>query len=164
MESLEMTEKRFNDRVVLFLAQGAYSGRSPFAPGTAGTLVAVPLYLFLSVLSPVWYILACILTTGIAIWASNEAEKLLGRTDDGSIVIDEIAGFLVAMAFVPRTWEYIAAGFILFRAFDIVKPFPIKRLQDLHGGVGIVLDDIGAAIYTNLVLHGALYVLPSMRG
>ena len=70
-------------------------------------------------------------------------------------MIDEIAGFLVAMAFVPHTWVYIVAGFILFRAFDIVKPFPIKRLQDLHGGVGIVLDDIGAGIFTSMVLHGA---------
>lgn len=159
MESLTVTEKRFKDHLILFLAQGAYSGRTPFAPGTAGTLAAVLLYILLSVLTPVWYLLACILTIGIAIWASQEAEKLLGKTDDGSIVIDEIAGFLVAMALVPPTWVLIAAGFLLFRAFDIIKPFPLRRLQDLHGGPGIVLDDIGAGIYTNLVLHGVLLVL-----
>jgi phosphatidylglycerophosphatase A len=156
MESLAMTEKRFKDHLILFLAQGAYSGRSPFAPGTAGTLVAVPLYLLLNALPSVWYLLACILTTGIAIWASQEAEKLLGKTDDGSIVIDEIAGFLVAMAFVPAAWPFITAGFLLFRASDVMKPFPLRRLQELHGGPGIVLDDIGAGVYTNVVLQGAV--------
>ncbi len=164
MESLEMTEKRFNDRVVLFVAQGAYAGRFPVAPGTAGTVVAVALYLLLSVLPPLWYLLACILTTGIAIWASDEAERMLGKKDDGSIVIDEIAGFLLSLAFVPPTWGYIAAGFLLFRAFDVLKPFPLRRLQELRGGIGIVLDDIGAGIYTNLVLHIAMLVLPAMTG
>ena len=153
-----MTEKRFNDQVVLFLAQGAYAGRFPVAPGTAGTVVAVPLYLLLSVLPSVWYILACILTTGIAIWVSGEAENLLGKTDHPSIVIDEIAGFLVAMAFVPSAWMFLAAGFLLFRAFDIAKPFPLKRLQDLHGGTGIVLDDIGAGVYSNLVLQAFAFI------
>ncbi len=152
-------EKRFNNRLILFIAQGAYSGRSPFAPGTAGSIVGVLLYLLLAGIPFGWYLLACILITGLAIWSAGEAEKLIGKKDDGSIVIDEIAGYLVAMILLPSTWGFIVAGFLLFRVFDIIKPFPLRRLQDLHGGVGIVLDDIGAGIYTNIVLQIARHFI-----
>src|SRR5512143_2019305 len=141
------------NRLILFVAQGAYSGRSPFAPGTAGSVVGVLLYLCIA-RQPLWgYLLACGAATLIGIWSAGRAEELLGRKDDGSIVIDEIAGFLVSMILIPCGWAWIAAGFFLFRFFDVVKPWPVKRLQDLHGGPGIVLDDIGAGIYTNIVLQ-----------
>jgi phosphatidylglycerophosphatase A len=146
-------EKRFNDNLVLFIAQGAYSGKSPFAPGTAGSVVGVLLYLLLADVAFAWYLLACILITGLAIWSADQAERLLGKKDAPSIVIDEIAGYLVSMILLPSAWGFIIAGFLLFRAFDIIKPFPLKRLQDLHGGTGVVLDDIGAGVYTNLVLQ-----------
>ncbi len=145
------------NRLILFVAQGAYSGRSPFAPGTAGSVVGVLLYLCIAH-QPLWgYLLACGATILIGIWSAGRAEKLLGRKDDGSIVIDEIAGFLVSMILVPRGWAWIAAGFFLFRLFDVVKPWPVKRLQDLHGGPGIVLDDVGAGIYTNIVLQVTVF-------
>ena len=154
MNAAEQTEKGGLRRgLILFLAQGAWSGRSPFAPGTAGTMVAVFLYLLLAGLPAAWYLSACAAVTGIAIWIADEAERMLGRKDDGSIVIDEIAGYLVSMALVPAGWLFIAAGFFLFRVFDIIKPFPARRLQDLHGGPGIVLDDIAAGVYTNIVLR-----------
>lgn len=149
---------RLNNQIILFIAQGAYAGRVPGGPGTAGTLVGVLLYLFLQDLAAGWYIAACIVTAGIAGWSGHEAEKILGCKDHPSIVSDEIAGFLIAMALVPPSWGFIIPGFLLFRVFDILKPFPLKRIQDLHGGLGVVADDIGAGIYTNIVLHVAVLV------
>lgn len=154
-----MNEPSLRRTLTLFIAQGAYTGRSPFAPGTAGTAAAVLLYLVFSGLPAGWYLTVCAALTGIAILTADEAEKMLGKTDDGSIVIDEIAGYFVSMALLPPQWLFIIAAFFLFRLFDIIKPFPLRRLQDLHGGPGIVLDDIGAGIYTNLVLQVAAFFL-----
>jgi len=149
------------NRLILFVAQGAYAGRSPFAPGTAGTVVGVLLYLPLARLSPAAYLAACVLVTVVGIWTAGEAENLLGKKDPGSVVVDEIAGFLVSMFLVPPAWTFIAAGFFFFRFFDVVKPWPLRRLQDLHGGPGVVLDDIGAGVYTNIVLQLAVLILRS---
>ncbi|OGW36651.1 MAG: hypothetical protein A2010_07485, partial [Nitrospirae bacterium GWD2_57_9] len=159
MERLAVTEKRFPNKLILFIAQGAYSGRFPVAPGTAGTLIGILLYLLLAGLPSGWYLFACILMAVLAVWSAGEAEKMLGKRDDGSIVIDEIAGYLVSMLSVPAGWGFIVAAFVVFRFFDVLKPFPLKRLQDLHGGPGIVLDDIGAGVYTNLVLQAAAFIL-----
>ncbi len=152
-------ERSFGQQVVLFLAEGAYAGKSPFAPGTAGTCVGVLLYLLLKGLSPAGYLVACVVTGAVAIASAHEAEKLLGTKDPGAVVIDEIAGFLVSMILLPPNWVWIAGGFFLFRFFDVVKPWPLRRLQDLHGGPGIVLDDIGAGVYTNLVLQFILHLM-----
>ncbi len=149
---------RIAKTITLFIAQGAYSGKSPFAPGTAGTVVGVLLYLVVKGLSPAWYLIACALATGIGVWASEEAEKLLGKKDAQSIVIDEIAGYLVSMVLAPSGWMHVVAAFILFRVFDVIKPWPLKRLQDLRGGAGVVLDDVGAGIYTNVFLQVASYL------
>jgi phosphatidylglycerophosphatase A len=145
--------------VVLFIAQGAYSGRFPFAPGTAGTLVGVFLYLAIKNLSPVPYLTFCVLLCGIGTWAASRAEQILGSKDSPSIVIDEIAGYLIALFLIPPAWGYIIAAFILFRFFDILKPWPLNRLQDVPGGPGVMLDDIGAGIYTNIALQMAVYFL-----
>jgi phosphatidylglycerophosphatase A len=142
---------------VLFIAEGAYSGRSPFAPGTAGTLVGILLYLGVNNLSLILYGILCVILCGIGTWAADKAEAILGGKDSPSIVIDEIAGFLIAMFMVPSGWGYIAAGFFLFRVFDVVKPWPLFGLQEVRGGLGIMLDDIGAGIYTNLVLQAAAF-------
>ncbi len=139
--------------VVLVIAQGAYAGKSPFAPGTAGTAVGVLLYLLLRGLPLAWYLVVCVFVTGIGVWAAGEAEKLLGKKDAPSIVIDEIAGYLISMIMAPSGWGYVIAAFFLFRIFDIVKPFPLHRIQDLHGGLGVMLDDVGAGIYTSITLQ-----------
>lgn len=139
--------------IILFMAQGAYSGRFPVAPGTAGTLAGVLLYLGIKGLPIAVYASLCVLIFVIGIWTAGRAETLLGRTDHPSIVIDEIAGLLVSLAFLPSTWPVVIAAFVLFRIFDIAKPFPLKRLQDLHGGAGVMLDDIGAGICTNIILQ-----------
>jgi phosphatidylglycerophosphatase A len=144
--------------IILFISQGAYSGLSPFAPGTAGTVVGVILYWFMQGLSPIWYGVLLLLFILIGTWAADRAEVLLGRKDSPSIVIDEIAGYLVAMFLVPAGLWYAAAGFFLFRFFDIIKPFPLRRLEKIPGGLGVMLDDLGAGIYTNLVLQAAVFV------
>jgi phosphatidylglycerophosphatase A len=145
--------------VILFIAQGAYAGRSPFAPGTAGTLVGVLLYLGLMQAGAVLYAAVTVLVCVVGTWTAGRAEELLGCTDCPSIVIDEIAGFLVSMFLVPVGWGYILAGFFLFRIFDIIKPWPLYDLQSLHGGLGVMLDDVGAGVYTNLVLQIAAYLI-----
>jgi phosphatidylglycerophosphatase A len=142
---------------ILFISQGAYSGLSPFAPGTAGTVVGVLLYWCMKGLSPSWYALLMLAVFLLGTWAADRAEVLLGRKDSPSIVIDEIAGYLVAMFLVPAGLWYAAAGFFLFRFFDIMKPFPLRRLEKIPGGLGVMLDDIGAGIYTNLVLQAAVF-------
>jgi len=150
--------KIVND-IVLFIAQGVYSGRVPKAPGTAGTVIGVLLYLLLKDVSPLWYGITCIGVTVLGTWAAGYADCILGTKDSPSIVIDEIAGFLVAMFFVSFSWWSVAAGFALFRFFDILKPWPLKKLQDIPGGPGVMLDDIGAAVYTNVILQVAGYFL-----
>jgi phosphatidylglycerophosphatase A len=144
---------KFRREVVMFLAQGAYSGRAPVAPGTAGTAVGVLVYLGVRRLSPEAYVLLCFLIVLIGMWIADRAEGLLGKKDHPSIVIDEIAGYLVAMFMVPHGWSFVIIGFLLFRIFDIIKPYPLKRLQNLHGGIGVMVDDIGAGIYANVVLR-----------
>jgi phosphatidylglycerophosphatase A len=139
--------------VVIFIAQGAYAGRFPIAPGTAGTVVGVLLYPWIKGLSPGLYTAFCLLLFAIGTWAAGNAEELLGKKDHSSIVIDEIAGYMVSMFLVPPAWGFVVAGFFLFRFFDIVKPYPLNRLQEIHGGLGVMLDDIGAGVYTNIVLQ-----------
>lgn len=148
--------KRAARAIILFISQGAYAGRFPVAPGTAGTIVGIFLYLLMKGLTTGQYLAVCVLVTLVGMWAAGRAEIILGRTDSPSIVIDEIAGFLTAMFMVPYGWFFIVSGFLLFRVFDIMKPWPLRRLEDLHGGPGVMLDDIGAGIYTNLVLQAVV--------
>ncbi|HET7318637.1 MAG TPA: phosphatidylglycerophosphatase A [Nitrospirota bacterium] len=143
--------------VILFIAQGAYSGRSPFAPGTAGTLVGILLYLGVKNLSLIPYGILCVILCGIGTYTAGKAECMLGSKDSPSIVIDEIAGYLIAMFMVPSGWGYVAVGFFLFRLFDVVKPWPLFGLQKVRGGLGVMLDDIGAGVYTNVALQIAAY-------
>jgi phosphatidylglycerophosphatase A len=150
--------ERITRAVILFISQGAYLGRFPVAPGTAGTVLGVLLYLWMKELPPLQYALLCILLFVVGAWAAGRAEVFVGRRDSPSIVIDEIVGYLVAMFMAPPAWGFIAAGFVLFRVFDIVKPFPLKHLEDLHRGIGVMLDDIGAGVYTGIILHLAEYM------
>ena len=148
---------RIKKAVIIFIAQGAYAGRFPVAPGTAGTLIGVLLYLWMKAISPASYLVLCFIVITIGTWTAGRAEVFLGRKDSPSIVIDEIAGYLVAMFMVPEGWVFVVAGFLLFRVFDIMKPYPLKRLQNIHGGAGVMVDDIGAGVYTNLVLQAAAF-------
>jgi phosphatidylglycerophosphatase A len=147
------------NHVILFIAQGAFSGRLPKAPGTAGTIVGVLLYILISGLDPFWYGTACAGVIAFGTWTAGRADAILGTKDNPSIVIDEIAGYLVALAFLPVMWWTVIAGFVLFRIFDILKPWPLYRIQRIPGGAGVMVDDIGAGIYTNVLLHIAAYLV-----
>jgi phosphatidylglycerophosphatase A len=148
---------RVSRAVILFISQGAYAGRFPLAPGTAGTFVGLILFLVMQDLAPVHYLALSILIILVGTWTAGRAEIILGHTDSPSIVIDEVAGYLVSMFMVPSGWLFVVSGFLLFRAFDIIKPWPLRRLQELHGGPGVMLDDIGAGIYSNILLQIAAY-------
>jgi phosphatidylglycerophosphatase A len=148
---------RIKKAAIIFIAQGAYAGRFPVAPGTAGTVIGVLLYLWMRTISPASYLVLCFIVIVIGMWTADQAESFLGRKDSPSIVIDEIAGYLVAMFMVPQGWGFVITGFLLFRAFDILKPYPLKRLQNIRGGAGVMVDDIGAGVYTNLVLQTAAF-------
>ena len=138
----------------VFLASGCGSGFFPFAPGTVGTIVGVGLYSFLAHLSPFLFLITSIAFVFLSIWIADRAERQLQKKDPSCIVIDEIAGYFITMVLVPWSWSNAWLGFVLFRLFDIVKPFPIRRIdRTVPGGWGIVLDDVLAGVYANVVLQ-----------
>ncbi|MCP4714580.1 MAG: phosphatidylglycerophosphatase A [Deltaproteobacteria bacterium] len=141
-------------RLTLFFATGAYSGYVPVMPGTVGTLVGILVFLPLAGLAlPLYAAVSCAVIV-FSIVVSGRAEQVLGKKDPGAVVIDEIAGYLVTMATFPADWRYLAIGFVLFRVMDIWKPFPANLANDrVHGGLGIVLDDLIAGVYANLCLQ-----------
>jgi len=148
------------DKIFLFIATGFGSGYLPKAPGTWGSLAGLLLWLGLHRLSPASYIaaLAALFVLGTA--AAGAAEKILDQGDPGLVVIDEIVGQLIALAFVPAHPLTAAAGFALFRFFDIRKPFPVGWLdRHIHGGLGIMLDDVAAGACACLCLHAVLWLL-----
>jgi len=143
-----------------FLAFGFGSGLSPKAPGTMGTIVAIPIFILFSYLTLTNYFILLIILIIFSFYIAGKSAQLLGVHDHGGIVIDEICGYLVTMMLAPVTWQAIIAGFILFRIFDIFKPWPIKLLdQRIPGGVGIVVDDLMAGIYALLSLQLILWLV-----
>jgi phosphatidylglycerophosphatase A len=130
------------------LAFGFGSGLAPWAPGTFGTLVAIPCYLLLQPLSQIYYMIIVMLGFFVGIWICEITSRDLGVHDHSGIVWDEIVGYLVTMAWAPRGWVWIVVGFLLFRLFDILKPWPIRWFdQKVTGGIGIMLDDLIAALF-----------------
>lgn len=143
-----------------FLAFGFGSGLAPKAPGTFGTLACIPLYLLLSDLSVVHYIIVCGLVSGIGIYICGYAADALKTHDHPGIVWDEFAGFLITMIGVSFSWNNILLGFILFRIFDIFKPWPISWLdRKVSGGLGIMIDDIVAGLFALIALHTILHFM-----
>lgn len=143
---------------VHFLAFGFGSGLAPIAPGTFGTLVAIPIFLLIQPLALQWYLLITVAISLIGIWICGESAKRLGLHDPGGVVWDEIAGYLVTMIAAPAGWEWVVIGFILFRIFDIWKPWPIRWAdRKVEGGLGIMLDDIIAGVYALIVLQLIAY-------
>jgi phosphatidylglycerophosphatase A len=139
---------------VNFLALGFGSGLSKYAPGTMGTLVAVPLYLLLQPLSLIVYVAVAVVVTLIGIWICDRSANTLGVHDHPGIVWDEIAGYLITMIAAPTGWQWVVLGFVLFRLFDIWKPWPIKVIdRQVAGGFGIMLDDVVAALFAWGVLQ-----------
>lgn len=142
------------NKFVLMLATGLGSGYIPLMPGTAGSAVGVLVYYLLKDLprGPYWATMAAVFF--LAVWSSAIAEALLETKDPPRIVIDEVVGMLVTLSLLPFSWKTVLIGFILFRVFDIWKPFPVRLLQDkVPGGWGVVADDVMAGLYANLVLQ-----------
>jgi phosphatidylglycerophosphatase A len=134
---------------------GCFAGYAPFDPGTAGTIVAIPLYLVL-----VWagwfpYLIGMFLLFVVGIQGAHKIEQATDKTDNGIIVIDEVVGYLTTMVFLPRQWVYIIIGFGVFRLFDCLKPYPIRKFDKnpKFGGFGVMIDDVLAGVYGNMVLQ-----------
>ena len=144
----------------MFIATAGYVGRIPIAPGTFGSAVGLAVFAAVHwsdsvVVEGVVLLVALV----IGIWAADIVEKELGK-DPSVVVIDEVLGMLVTLAFLDVSLTGAIAGFFLFRLFDVVKPYPAGRLEHLHGGPGIMLDDAMAGVYANLALRGLIWLLP----
>ena len=137
-----------------WLAFGLGSGLARYAPGTFGTLVAIPLYLLLAHLPPVPYAVVVIAAFAVGVWLCDSVSRDLGVHDHGGIVWDEFVGYWITMFLAPLQWEWVLAGFALFRLFDIWKPWPIRWCDDnVRGGFGIMFDDVLAGIAAWAVLY-----------
>jgi len=142
-----------------FVATGAFFGYAPIIPGTFGTIPAVflaPLFARLSAASVVAYLIALLAAIAVAIWAAGETVRRVGHEDPQIVVVDEVVGYLVTVAFLPATPAVLLAGFVAFRFFDIVKPPPARRLEGLHGGLGVVADDLYAGVLAHLAVRAGL--------
>jgi phosphatidylglycerophosphatase A len=144
------------EKIILFFATGAGTGYSPIAPGTVGTLLAIPFSIALnrtaSISLPI-ALLTLLAFIGVATWFCEKGEAILGEKDSGKIVIDEIAGFLLANFCSPLRLGPVFAAFFLFRLFDIIKPFPARRAEQIPGGLGVISDDLVAGLYAFLILR-----------
>jgi phosphatidylglycerophosphatase A len=141
------------NKILKNIATLGFVGYLPVAPGTWGSLVSV---VFVALLHPSLTVQAILIMVGFVIGtiSSTVAERVIGQTDSGHIIIDEFIGFLVSVVYLPQTYGYLIAAFFLFRFFDILKPFPIRQAErSLKGGFGIMTDDVLAGIYTNAILQ-----------
>ena len=146
-----------------FLSLGFGSGLSPYAPGTAGTLAAIPLFWLMAPLSLELYLGLVVVLFILGVFLCQQTTDKLGSHDHSAIVWDEVVGYLLTMVTVPFDWRWVILGFFLFRVFDVWKPWPV-RLMDrrVGGGLGIMLDDVGAAVYAALSLQAILYIYEGM--
>ena len=148
-------------RLAVFLATAGYTGYVPFAPGTVGSAVGLVVYLL------VWWSASALVEAALivalfaaGVWAGTTAEQFFGGIDPGPVVLDEVVGMLITLAFIPVGWSGALAGFFLFRVFDVVKPWPARSLERLHGGLGVMADDAMAAVYANLALRLVMWIWP----
>jgi phosphatidylglycerophosphatase A len=135
---------------ILAIATGAFSGYAPMASGTFGSVVGLLLWWPIAGLGPGAYAVALVLVVLIGTWAADRAQTIFRRHDDGRITIDEVAGMLLSLAWLPARIEVVAVAFLLFRVFDIWKPQPARAAERLPGGLGVMADDLVAGLYANL--------------
>lgn len=148
------------NHLILAIATGCYVGKIPFAPGTWGSAAALLPWLLLRDLDMVPYLLAIVITFIIGFFAAGSAEKILDRADAAPIVIDEIVGMFITLIHAPNHPAAWLLGFALFRLFDITKPFPVSWFdQHIHGGIGIMMDDVVAGLYALCSLQLIWYLL-----
>ena len=149
-------------RLAVFIATAGYCGYFPFAPGTVGSAAGLVVYLL------VWWSHSAMVEVGLiavlfalGVWAGTTAEQYFGGIDPGPVVIDEVVGMLITLAFIPVGWSGALTGFLLFRVFDVFKPYPAGRFERLHGGLGVMADDAMAAVYANLSLRVIMWLVPA---
>ncbi len=149
-------------RLAVIIASFGYTGYVPIAPGTAGSAAALVVYALVRRSgSQAIEIVVLVAVAIVGTWSASIAERHFGRTDPGQIVIDEVLGMLMTLAFVPLTWTGVAVGFFVFRALDIVKPFPGRAAEDLHGGLGVMADDAVCGVYGNILMRALVWLLPA---
>jgi phosphatidylglycerophosphatase A len=141
------------DKLALILSSCFGFGLIPVAQGTFGTLAGIPLAMALAHVGPMAAAYLLFFFVLLSIWTSGRSARALEKDDPAEVVIDETAGLLLTLFLLPATGFNLCLGFILFRLFDILKPFPIRRLEKLEGGAGIVLDDLLAGVYGNVCLR-----------
>ena len=148
-------------RLAVFVATAAYCGYFPIAPGTVGSAAGLVVYLLVWwTRSPIVEVALIAATFTAGTWAATHAERYFGGIDPGPVVIDEVLGMLVTLAFIPAGWTAALTGFVLFRVFDVIKPYPANKLETFHGGFGIMADDAMAGVYANLALRLVMWLLP----
>jgi phosphatidylglycerophosphatase A len=149
-------------RLGLFIATCGYLGYVPVAPGTFGS--AAGLVVFAAVRwsgSPALELAVIILLFAVGVWSADAAERHFGGVDPAPVILDEVVGMLVTLAFLPVNITGAVVGFLLFRLFDVVKPWPANRLEALHGGLGVMADDAMAGVYGNVALRLLVVALPA---
>jgi len=158
--ALPITTSVLFANVANFFALGCGLGMARKAPGTVGTLLGVPLLWLMP--QPLWlYLLVVVLLFIFGVWCCEKCSQHLGVHDHGGIVWDEVVGYLITMIALPKTFVWILAGFIVFRVFDIIKPWPISYLDKrIHGGLGIMIDDVLAGLFAAIALQAAYRILP----
>lgn len=148
-------------RVAIVWSTCAYLGYAPVAPGTVGSAAGLVIWWwFRSLGAPTLEVAILVGLTVVGVWSASEAERYFGAIDPGPVVIDEVVGMLVTLAFVPVSIWGAGAGFLLFRVFDIIKPFPAGRAERLPGGWGIMADDVIAGAYAQIALRLVMLAAP----
>lgn len=141
-------------RLAVLLSTVGYIGYFPVAPGTAGSAAGLVLYALVIMSGAAWLQAAAIVIVfAVGAWAATISERYFGGIDPGPVVIDEVLGMLITLAFVPVGLKGAVIGFFIFRVLDVVKPFPANRLERLHGGLGVMADDAAAAMYGNVLMR-----------
>ena len=139
-----------------------YIGYFPVAPGTIGSAAGLVVYALLRwVQAPAGVDAAVIVCLfGAGVWSGTHAERHFGTTDPGPGVIDEVVGMLITLFLLPATWTVISGGFFIFRVLDVIKPYPARRFESFHGGMGMMADDVMSAVYANLTLRALIWIAP----
>lgn len=158
-----MSTPTLRARAALALASFGYVGFAPVAPGTFGSAAAFVVFAPLRWAAiPGLELAAAAVLFAAGVWSARLTEEHLGVEDPGPVVIDEVVGMLISLLWLPSSWPVFAAAFVAFRVFDIIKPFPADRLEGLHGGWGIMADDVMAGVYANLAVQLVVWWRPEL--